>query len=333
MTEENNKEDQQKASGDNNETEMNPENVVEAPSVTEKASIDVIDLPPGNALSVDETYKITASRKVKFIVLAGAVASGKTTLVTTIYHLLNKGPLAGYWFAGSETLLGFEQRSYLARTSSDNVYAQMGKTRRGIFDAILHLKLCKRQSNMIEDLLITDFSGEDFKSISGNVELAKTEFGAIKRADFIALLIDGDRISQKKHRNGAEQESLQLLKTICDAGLINDNTYVDVLISKYDIVDKRVEVDRSIDDFIKQIEKRLENKLNGRIKNLSFSTIAAMPEDTVKFEIGHGLEEIITRWFEFDYKPGHIVDDSTLFDKISEYDLFAIRTCRTKATE
>ena len=133
---------------------------------------------------------------MKVIVLAGAVESGKTTLVTTIYHLLNKGPLAGYWFAGSETLLGFEQRSYLARTSSDNVYARMGKTRRGILDAILHIKLCKCQSNMLVDLLITDFSGEDFKSISGNVELAKAEFGAIKRADFIALLIDIYLISQ-----------------------------------------------------------------------------------------------------------------------------------------
>ena len=333
MTEEHNTEDQQKASGDNNETEMNPENVVEAPSVAEKGSIDVIDLPHGNAFSVDETYKITASRKVKFIVLAGAVASGKTTLVTTFYHLLNKGSLAGYWFAGSETLLGFEQRSFLARTSSENVYAQMGKTRRGIFDSILHIKLCKCQSNMLEDLLITDFSGEDFKSISGNVELAKAEFGAIKRADFIALLIDGDLISQKKYRNGAEQESLQLLKTICDAGLVSDNTYVDVLISKYDIVDKRVEDDSSITEFIEQIKKRLENKLNGRIKNLSFSTIAAMPEDTTKFEIGHGLEPIIARWIEFDNKPNHIVHDIMLHDKTSEYDLFAIRTSIPKAAE
>ncbi len=333
MTKELNKEDQQKVSGDNNETEMNPENVVEAPSVTEKASIDVIDLPHGNALSVEETYKITASRKVKFIVLAGAVASGKTTLLTTIYHLLNKGSLSGYWFAGSETLLGFEQRSFLARTSSDNVNAQMGKTRRGILDAILHIQLCKRQSNMLEDLLITDFSGEDLKSISGNVEFAKAEFGAIKRAEFIALLIDGDLISQKKYRNRAEQESLQLLKTICDAGLIGDNTYVDVLISKYDIVDKRVEEDHSLADFIEQIEKRVENKLNGRIKNLSLSTIAAMPEDTAKYKIGYGLEEIITRWIEFDNKPNHIVHDGTLYDNMSEHDLFAIRTSRPKAAK
>ena len=58
---------------------------------------------------------------------------------------------------------------------------------------------------------------------------------------------------------------------------------------------------------------------------MSFSTIAAMPEDTVKFKIGHGLEEIISRWIEFDYKPNHIVHDSTIYDKMSEYDLFAIR--------
>lgn len=325
MTDEQNIDNQKEIVEENNENETITDESVKSPSLKDDVPVDILELPHGEALTIGETYKITSSRKVKFIVLAGPSDSGKTTLVTTIYHMFQKGPLAGYWFAGSETLWGFEQRAYPTRIRSDNASPQIPKTRRGISDAILHLRLSGCQSNVFQDLLITDFSGEDYKSIIGNVDSARSEFGVIKRADHIVLLIDGDLISQKRYRNGAELESLQLLKTISDAGLISNNACVNILISKYDLVLQRGIDDSSINDFIRSLNVKFKEKFSGQLKELRFSNIAAMPHDKEDLEIGYGLKLLIQNWVKCDDKSDNLVQDDIRHDSISEFNLFAYR--------
>lgn len=330
MTDELNIDNQKEIVEKNNEKETITDESVKSPSVKDDVPVDIIDLPHGKALTMDETYKITSSRKVKFIVLAGPSDSGKTTLVTTIYHMFQKGSLAGYWFAGSETLWGFEQRAYLTRISSGNASSQTPKTRRGISDAILHLRLCSCKSNVFQDLLITDFSGEDYKSVIGNVDFARSEFGVIKRADNIVLFIDGDLISQKSYRNGVELESLELLQTISDADLISNNTYVDILISKYDLVLQRETGDPSIRSFINNLIAKFNKRFSSHLGKLMFLNVAAMPDHTASLEIGHGLKSLIQNWVECDDKSDNVVQDDIRCESISEFNLFSNRAIGIK---
>lgn len=325
MTSEPNIDDQKEIVEENNEMERISDESVKSPGVKDNVPVGIIELPQGKALTVGETYNITSSRKVKFIVLAGPSESGKTTFVTTIYQMFQKGLFAGYLFAGSETLWGFEQRAHLTRTRSKNTSSHTPKTRRGILEAILHLKLCDCQSNVFQDLLVTDFSGEDYKSIIGNVELARSEFGVIRRADHIVLFIDGDLISQKKYRNGVELESLQLLQTIRDAGLISNNACVDILISKYDIVLRRVTDDPSIENFIRNLHAKFDKKFSEQLRELRHLNVAAMPEDTGNLKIGHGLKELLTYWVECDDGLDGVVQDVVWRESISEFNLFANR--------
>ena len=318
MPEEDNKGDKQVNTEGNKEVEGVLDKVVEL--------LDMQQLPHGNALSVEETYKITSSREVKFILLAGQSASGKSTLVTMIYHMFIGGPFAGHWFSGSETLLGFEQRAYNLRTSSNSSVPTMPKTRRGILDAILHLRLFDPRNISYKDLLITDLSGEDYGSVIGNVDMAKSDFQIVKRADHLVLLIDGGLLSQKSHRNQAEQESLQLLHTFIDAELINNNTCVDVLISKYDLVLRSSKDDPSVSEFNKKLVIKFEDKFKGRFRNLRFLNIAALPEQTEELPVGYGLEGLISNWIiDKDDSKAENVRTNIQFDGGSEFNLFINR--------
>ena len=212
------------------------------------ASLDgILELPQGKALEIDKTYEITAAKMTKLIILAGSAESGKTTLITSVYHLFQRGVFAGYMFAGSKTLIGFEQRCHSARISSYNPKPQTKRTKRGISDSILHLSLrdnhCQGEKR---DLLIADFSGEEYEDVIANVESAKSEYNIIKRADNFVLLIDGDNISQKHNRQSAKQQSILILRTFIDGGLLGSDSIVDVLISKYDIVKPRCDDDPAV---------------------------------------------------------------------------------------
>ncbi len=118
---------------------VNIENEVEAVNDLSEVQgddvkLDVYQLPAGSALAMEDTYSITSSEESKFIVLVGPSACGKTTLVTSLYQLFQKEPLGGFYFAGSQTLQGFEQRAFFTRTSSKLSNPQTLKTRRGISD-------------------------------------------------------------------------------------------------------------------------------------------------------------------------------------------------------
>jgi len=288
----------------------------------------VVELPQGDALDIHKTYEITASQKTKLIVLAGSVSSGKTTMITSIYHFLQRSAFAGYIFAGSKTLVGFERRCHSARISSGNKTPQTGRTRRGLSNSILHLRLrdekCQRRS---QDLLITDFSGEDYDAVYANVQLAQSEFGfIIKRADAFTLLVDGDTISLKKSRHSTKQQCIVFLKTLRDAGLLGFDSKVDVLISKYDIVKERAANDSTISAFIDSLKREVESEFSKSFGMIRIFEIAARPDkETEEIGLGYGVDKLIQYWLQ---PESTRLPDSRLEiqpDELSEFDLFSIR--------
>ena len=77
-----------------------------------------VQLHEGDDLTISKASKITRSCVTRFITLAGAAESGKTTLLASIYECFQKGGFADYYFAGSLTLPGYEKRCHLSRIES-----------------------------------------------------------------------------------------------------------------------------------------------------------------------------------------------------------------------
>jgi len=86
-----------------------------APEVPPQPEVALVDLAPGTSLTPEGAADFLRSRRMQVIVVAGDEDSGKTTLLTSIYESLQASPMAGYRFAGSSTLPGFELRWALSR--------------------------------------------------------------------------------------------------------------------------------------------------------------------------------------------------------------------------
>jgi hypothetical protein len=93
---------------------------------------------PGVALTWTEAAAITRERRTTVVVLASEQGWGKTTLLSGAYELFHHGEVGGLRFAGSQTLLGFEERRHLTRAASELATPRTERTHRGM-DGALHL--------------------------------------------------------------------------------------------------------------------------------------------------------------------------------------------------
>lgn len=181
-------------------------------------------------------------------------------MVTAIYHTFLKGnSKERYLFAGSKTLAAFESRSYYVRTASMRTNVEMRRTPRGSIDSILHLRLKECRTGSINNLLFSDFSGEDYSAVSANVVAAKEDFQIVNAARQIVVLLDGEKMITRQ-RLSELQSAIHILKTFLDGDIIRRDARVIIAISKYDLVSSRD--DRRLDKFINSIITRVEELID-----------------------------------------------------------------------
>lgn len=261
---------------------------------TEDTEDELEKLPHGDVLTIDESFSITAKAPSNLIIIAGPTGSGKTTLVTAIYQIFLHKILDKYTFAGSQTLLAFEQRSYLLKFKSGQTEPDMQKTRRGV-DQLLHLNIQNAEHYKC-NLLLSDFSGEDYSSVIANAEYAQNDFGIVKSAKCFLVLIDGDRISKKNERNSTLKNAIELLRTFIDAGLLNNCRAIIVAISKYDLFLKRCKDTPDLKDFEGLISERFLELSKEYQINIQIKKIASITYDSSFFDGESSLIDILDLW-------------------------------------
>lgn len=121
------------------------------------------------------------------------------------------------------------------RTTSQNNQVLMRRTPVGTAD-ILHIRIKVNETDQFTNLLFSDFSGEDFGNISGNVDAAKEDFGIINSANHLIILLDGEKIASKKQRLAEVQQMIQVLRTFWDGNLIRESSNIIIAVSKYDLL-------------------------------------------------------------------------------------------------
>jgi len=253
-----------------------------------------ISLPNGKALTIEQTYHLTASNDTKVIFLIGPVACGKTTIETTLYQLFHDGSIEDYYFAGSDTLDAFEQRAFTTRINSNNNIAETPRTPIGSSEIFLHLKLWNKKSEKTTNFLFSDLSGETFNEAIGNVEKMKENFSFLRYADYIISVLDGDLIVKKDMRLGAIEDMKSLLQTLYDAKLFNAQTKFQIVLSKYDLVLK--DTDNDSENFI---ERQLDSVSNFFFENspdMEIFRVAAMPKDDSECHVGYGIKDLLVSW-------------------------------------
>lgn len=146
--------------------------MVDAPSaetVATEATVDeatpaFIDVYAGNELSNEDADAVTLRSLAHLVVFAGASESGKTTLLASLYERWSDGPFAGFQFAGSRSLLGFEQICHLNRLASGGAHPDTPHTQVSEEAAYYHLALREAAPGAERrHVLLSAISGELFR--------------------------------------------------------------------------------------------------------------------------------------------------------------------------
>lgn len=284
----------------------------------------MILLSSGAEMAVEDLYDISSVESSKLIILAGSTGCGKTTLITSIYHQFLNSTLEKYSFAGSKTLQAFEKRAFYNRIQSNQSKPEMKRTQRGTLDSVLHLRLHDNTSNQKKNLFLSDFSGEDYEAVIGDIDAAREEFSAIYYAQTFVLILDGFNIASKICRNRELQKAIQLIRTFNDSNVLHANTKIIIVLSKYDKVFEKMKEDLGLQQYIESIITKIESSVPELNSSLSIIYVAAMPSKSGMIPQGYGVEDLINILY-LDQEVNIRDDESYRTTTISQFNLFGER--------
>lgn len=283
-----------------------------------------LSLPTGNKLTLGEIYPVSALEPSIFVVLAGGSECGKTTLITSVYQQFLKNIPQRYYFAGSQTIQAFEKRAFLSRTCSNRTNPEMQRTQRGSLDSFLHIRIWDSLLKPYTNLLLADFSGEDYNNVSANTKLAEEDFNMVNIADFLIILLDGKNIANNlKHKE--VQKAAHILRTFYDANLLHSKIRIIIAISKYDLVYKQYKINPDKKDFEEKILKKISTQVPAISSRIKFMRIAAMPDDINDIQIGYGLTELLNELLKMHESKNNVSLPILKHKSISEFNLFQER--------
>ena len=257
------------------------------------ADSDLLDLPSGEGYPLSGASEITCRKLANIILFAGTAECGKTTLLASLYLMFNTQPFAGYIFAGSRTLVGFEKRVHTARIASR---LSSPTTERSKVSELLHLRVRRAdRSAACKDLLLCDLIGEDFREARDSTDGCR-RLHIIRRADAFVMLIDGAKVASLDARQQAKTDAIALLRNILDCEMLAETSQVEVLTTKWDLIDGASDRDECV-AFNDHIREEMTRHFEKRVGGLSFGSVAAHATQGT-FPLGHGLEERFKSWVE-----------------------------------
>ncbi len=277
-----------------------------------------VELPSADALTVDEANQTARSSVTRVILPVGRAGVGKTTLLAEMYERFLEGPFAGYRYAWSRTLHGFEQRAHDARIASGRMAPTTQRTPLAGSEEFLHLRLAPLGAEAPpRDVLIADWPGEVFREMRDDVQAAVSH-PLLPRADHIAFLVDGKSLGTLSLRQAARHETDMLIQSILDAGV--DRAVKSVIFTKWDAALKGDGADQ-LDEFVREFEKQIRGKHETRAGELHFIRTAARPAVGSNLGRGTKLDEVLRLWLGSTRRPF----EASLFPEVQavrEFDRF-----------
>lgn len=253
-----------------------------------------VDLFAGYEMSGAETEEVTLRWPTQLIVLAGAEGSGKTTMVAAFYEHLGRGAFAGFDFAGSRSVLGFEKICHANRVVSGGTRPTTERTvpsdEAGYYHLALRETTGERQRRQV---LLSALSGELYRwARNSREECEKLTF--LRRANSIVVLIDGEKLASLEHRVNAHTDAAGILDAFLDAKMVPSGCHVEFVFSKLDRI--RAAGNPAL-AFLRQTQEKLATKFRDRIPQLVFREVAARPSPSNDDEeLANGIANAFAAW-------------------------------------
>jgi len=248
----------------------------------------------GFEIGLSEACELMSLKYTKLIGVIGASGVGKTCFLSSLYLMMSNGELCpDYFFAGSMTLPGFEDRARRVRKWSDGLLPGKLADHTSLQDnrapAFLHLAIyCNKEFNKRHEFLFSDLPGEWTSDLIERNEKAG-RFDFLKRADGLIYVLDGQALSDIELQNLEIHRAKLLLDRLANAVYVPKDIPFVVVISKYDLL-KNCEPN-SIHDIVSYA-----NRLGF---NPSVSLVSAFSSVPDVIKSGTGIEDVLERLMKF----------------------------------
>jgi energy-coupling factor transporter ATP-binding protein EcfA2 len=269
-------------------------------------SLTTIALASGECLSVTEAGATLRARESKIFAIIGPTDSGKTSLIGSLYEMFQKQDAPEYSFAGSRTLIAFEQACHPARAVAKLIEPSTPTTPHSTNPYgvnFYHLAL-RTASGKFVDLLMADRTGEDYRSATDDLTVC-TEFVEIQRADTLTFLLNGELLLDDGNRHNVVAGAEMLIQSFIDAQIVDPRQRILFVLTKVDVVHaaSQARTERDFAEVVQHIQK---------LHGANFSEIAAIqtaasPKKS-NLPHGFGVSDVLRYWMTPAPAPDEIED-------------------------
>jgi hypothetical protein len=272
-----------------------PTTTISSPDTASSGLPAFVDLPSGEALTETQASEVTRQSLTRVVVLAGPSASGKTTILTSLFESLLEAPFGSFLFAGSRTMVGFERRCHDARTTSGRQIPHTGKTTTDTID-FLHLRLASATGGLRtpQSVLLSDISGERFRRLRDSTK-AVQEMPMLRRADDLCIVIDGEKLADPTRRHSARNDARMLLRSLIEGRALSASCRIEVVFSKWDLLLAGAGQEPLV-SLISETKKTLQETAKN-VGTLQFFEIAARPTNS-SLPFAFGLPTLLRYWLK-----------------------------------
>lgn len=275
-----------------------PQDPVDEPSIprTEVAPPGTVRVHNGEAYTTEEVDIFLRRNNAIVVAFLGCPSTGKTTAAVMLYELLKRRRLPSLGFAGSNTIRGFQRRSFKSLLASGLRTPNTDRTSGNKPVQFLHLRVCINENpHAFHNLLLSDRTGEDFEACIAKPNLCAS-YPEIPRADWHVLLVDGLKLIQDDKAALHISEVRKIFASLIKTEIKN----LQVVLTKFDKVstsiNKAIAIQR-FDGLIVDLEKRIKG-----VFAMTTHKLAARPSNDDALT-GFGLDELVMAWFACDAKP------------------------------
>jgi hypothetical protein len=205
-----------------------------------------------------------------------------------------RGPFAGQLFSDSQTLLGFEKKSYPSRaeTGADKPDTARTSMRDGL--TFFHLGMISESDKRRRDLLITERAGEAYREARDRPadSMALLE---LRKARTVVFILDGERVANDKTRAEAFASIRGMIRAFSDAGAIPAAAEVQLVTTKFDLLMVKEAADALT--ALAEFEERLIRSHSGRFAKIThWRTAARDPKGQT--EPAWGVPSVLQSWLD-----------------------------------
>jgi hypothetical protein len=188
------------------------------------------------------------------------------------------GPIGEYEFAGSRTLMRFEELNWLATVESGASKPSMDHTSRRYDNSCLHLAVQPKGSDRHHiDLLLNDISGDTYPDAISASSVCETLL-CVRRADHLGVVVDGGAIVDRYRRHDHLAKAINFVDRLLQTGQIGSQTILHLIITKLDELNAEPK-DAPSHRAVESLEDTFQTKFTGQVAVVHKWRIAARPLD------------------------------------------------------